>query len=571
MNQATFGPTLKGVAAIKNQGPKNWILEQFSLPVTQYTVGLDFVHVLEGNCDRGVFDYHIIAANCQRDNFYSDPIIWEFNRQAIYAPDQLRGRIAFAMSEILVGQGEGSTPTYGMRLHQQNFRNQAFGNFYDMLRAFALSPMTGDFINNVNNEGKAPNQNFGREFLQLFSVGPCLLNQDGTQVNGRCMPTYTETIALNHAYSLSGMTYPKGGYSRFTNPSPDAWNPTFFGGPMVFVAAKHESPAAIAAGTVRELLSGVKITASKDGPAAFEAVMNGVKLHPNVAPFICKQLIQRLVTSNPRPEYVARVAAAFTSGQYGDIGTGLKGDLKATIAAILLDTEARDLTKAAHVNYGKLKEPIIYMASLFRALEGSTTDGRQSGRQRIGDQLGQLPFFSATVFNFFHPDNPLPGRNPNALYGPEFEILGSNELVARANFDNELLFRGYNFGIGIRPKCEIHIYPDKDTGICPSAPDGLPRLDSPWDIITHLEYKSLTAIAQDASVLVRTMNTVFAADNIPEAELLMMIDAVGKWTLSSNTADNGKLVNIFKTDYLTERVKLAMYLVRKSVFYQIQR
>lgn len=570
MHQATFGPTLTGIADIQQLGARQWIMKQFSLAPTQYTVGSDFIDKVAGGCSGGSnFDEHFTADHCGRDNMTSDPLVWEFYRQAINADDQLRGRVALALSEILVGMGEDSNHTYGLRIHQQIFRDQAFGNYFDILRAFSLSPVTGDFINSVNNDGVDPNQNYGREFLQLFSVGPCLLNHDGSLQQNKCKQTYTEEIALNYAYAFSGMTYPAGGYSRYTVRNPNSWNNSYYGGPMIFIDAKHDDPAAIARGDKRLLVSDTTIPASRNAKQAFDAALQAVQIHPNVSPFISKQLIQRLVTSNPKPAYVSRVADAFDSGKFGDIGAGKRGDMKAVIAAILLDPEARDAANAATPSFGKLKEPIIYMTSLFRALSGSVTDGRQMGRHSVGEDLGQLVFDSPTVFNFFKPDAPLPGSNPNNLVGPEFEINGSNELIARANFDNYLIFSQYNEGEGILPNCDTGL--KRKDGNCPPAADGQPRYNSPWDLGTRLEYKSLVTQAADANSLVRWMNAAFAAGSLPEADIKTIVDAISKWTPASDTANNGKLVKTYKSDYLTERVKLALYLIRKSGYYQIQR
>ncbi|MFZ6642361.1 DUF1800 family protein [Undibacterium sp. TC4M20W] len=570
MHQATFGPTLKGLAEIQQSGARQWIINQFGKTPTQYTVGNEFIDKVSGGCAGGSnFDEHFTADHCGRDNMTSDPLVWEFYRQAINADDQLRGRVALALSEILVGMGEDSDHTYGMRIHQQIFRDQAFGNYFDILRSFSLSPVTGDFINSVNNDGVDPNQNYGREFLQLFSVGPCLLNHDGSLQQNKCKPTYTEEIALNYAYAFSGLTYPAGGYSRYTTRNPNSWNNSYYAGPMVLIDAKHDDPAAISRGDKRLLLSDVTIPASRNAKQAFDAALQAVQAHPNVSPFISKLLIQRLVTSNPKPAYVSRVADAFDSGKFGDIGAGKRGDMKAVIAAILLDPEARDSASAADPAFGKLKEPIVYMSSLFRALEGSVTDGRQMGRHSAGEDLGQLVFDSPTVFNFFKPDASLPGANLNKLVGPEFEINGANELFARANFDNYLVFDQYNEGTGILPDCDTGL--KRSNGKCPLAADGQQRYNSPWDLGTRLEYKSLVAQAADANSLVRWMNAAFAAGGLPEADIKTIVDAISKWTPASDTANNGKLVKTYKSDYLTERVKLALYLIRKSGYYQIQR
>jgi uncharacterized protein (DUF1800 family) len=288
----------------------------------------------------------------------------------------------------------------------------------------------GNYLDMVNNDkpgnGVDPNENYAREVLQLFSIGLEELNQDGTlQVDGsgNPVPTYDQDTIEGFAHTFTGWTYPTkpGATARFRNPE-------YYGGPMIPFDSHHDT------GT-KQLLNGVTLPAGGTTQADLIAALQNIFNHPNVAPFISRQLIQRLVTSNPSPEYVGRVAAVFN-----DNGTGVRGDLKAVVQAILLDSEARrgdDPTQAQPTD-GHLKEPTLFITNLLRAMNG-VSDG--AGLADRASDMKQPPFFSPTVFNFYHPDHVIEGTT---LFGPEFEIFNTSTAISRINMVNTLVYNQLN-------------------------------------------------------------------------------------------------------------------------------
>lgn len=470
--------------------------------VDQYTGTGDF-------CDgRGV--------NCWRDWSSSQPLVWDFYRNAVTQPDQLRQRAAFALQQIVVISNLEVFGTYGFRVYYNNLLDNAFGNYRQVLKKVALSPVMGSFLNNVNNDKSAPNENFARELLQLFSIGTCELNNDGSLKGGACSATYTNDVVRSYAYALTGWTYPAGGATPW-GCWPTGANCRYYAGDMIPVTTFHDM-------AQRPLLGGVTVAAGSAAPGALEAVLDSLMAHPNMAPFIGKQMIQHLVSSNPSAAYVSRVATAFNSGKYLSFGTGQKGDLAATVAAVLLDAEARGDTAARTA--GKLREPAQMFAGVLRALNGKT-DGDALGWW-WGDNLRQHVFRPPSVFNFYQPDYPVPGTG---LVGPVFGIHGANSALQRLNYLTYVL--------------------DWD-GSAPSA-------DVPNAIGTKVDLSAFTADAADASKLVDRLSMLALGQLLPSTPRDKVISAVAWWT-SSNSSN-----------WQLNRVRAAAYLVFASPNYQVQR
>ena len=247
---------------------------------------------------------------------------------AVSREDQLRQRVAFALSQILVASSNKVNDTTGMTMWQNMFLKDAFGNFYDLLKDVTLSPVMGNYLDMVNNDkpnpatGTSANENYAREVLQLFSIGLEQLNPDGTmQLDGsnNPIPTYSLDTVTNFARVFTGWTYPGGSFG----------GPPKYSGPMIPVDSHHDTGS-------KTLLNGFVVPAGGTTQADMDLALQNIFNHPNVGPFICKQLIQHLVTSNPSPEYVGRVVAVFNNN-----GANVRGDLKAVVTAILLDSEAR--------------------------------------------------------------------------------------------------------------------------------------------------------------------------------------------------------------------------------------
>lgn len=423
--QATFGPTPATVERIVSMGAAAWVDEQLSMPATRYT---DYPWVPANRADTCVDDRtQPVRADsfCARDNYSLFPLQVEFFRNAIAQPDQLRARVAFALSQIMVTSGIDQNRNYAMQRYQQIFVERGLGNFYDLLLAVSLSPVMGDYLDMANNNkanpatGTEPNENYAREIMQLFSVGTFMLNPDGTPLldaAGKRIATYDQEEIEGFAHVFTGWTYPPVAGTQSRNN-----NPRNYLGNMVPVTAQHDF------GT-KTLLRGVTAPANLTPQQDLEFAHQNIFTHPNVGPFIGKQLIQKLVTSEPTPGYVARVTAVFDNN-----GVGQRGDLKAVVRAILLDPEARGARKIDPA-YGKLVEPVLYMTHVARAF-GARSDGVVFRLQ--SNQLGQFVFYPPSVFNFYPPDFVVPNTQ---LLGPEFGVQTTTTAINRANFANSLLF-----------------------------------------------------------------------------------------------------------------------------------
>lgn len=419
--QGSFGPSEALIADIQAKGAEYWVREQMTLSgnLSIYTSG--------GQADvhqwTGAGEYcKDTMPNCWLNNFSAYPLLTDFYHNAVEKPDQLRQRVAFAFQQLVVVSDHEVQGTYGHRRYQNMLLQHAFGNYEDIIYGVIASPVMGDFLNNANNDKASPNENFARELMQLFTIGLCELNQDGTLKGGVCTPTYDNETVRHYAYALTGWTYPDGG--RNSNGCwPKGLNCRFYDGEMKAVDAYHDKEA-------RTLLTGITVEANSTAESARQSVINSLINHPNIAPFVARHLIQHLVMSNPKKEYVARVAQAFALGKYKGFGTGKRGDLSATVAAVLLDIEARRST--VERRDGQLRQPALMMAGVTRALRG-TSDGRHFNWW--GDLMSQKVFSSPSVFNFFAPDYPVPGSALN-LVGPAFGINNASTSINRINFLN---------------------------------------------------------------------------------------------------------------------------------------
>jgi uncharacterized protein (DUF1800 family) len=400
LEQSTWGVNPSSLSHLQAVGVQAFLNEQFAAPVSTY------------------------AAPASTDDMTF--VQKRFFNSALTGQDQLRQRVAWGLSQIMVASGVKVNNPSAFVLWQNMFLNDAFGNFSTLLTDVTLSPTMGNYLDMVNNDkpnnGVDPNENYAREVLQLFSIGLKQLNPDGTvQLDGsnNPIPTYTQDTIGGFAHTFTGWTYPTkpGATAQFRNPE-------YYGGPMIPFDSHHDT------GT-KLLLNGVTLPAGGTTQADLTAALQNIFNHPNVGPFISKQLIERLVTSNPSPEYVGRVAAVFA-----DNGSGVRGNLKAVVTAILLDPEARrgDDATQAQPNDGKLKEPVLFITNLLRAMNGVSDGATLSDR---ASDMKQPPFFSPTVFNFYHPDHVIQG---STLIGPEFEIFNTSTTIARINLVNTLVY-----------------------------------------------------------------------------------------------------------------------------------
>jgi uncharacterized protein (DUF1800 family) len=357
------------------------------------------------------------------------PLQVKFFLNAQYGDDQLRQRVAFALHQIFVVSGVAIQQPSSVAPYLNIFARGAFGNYRQLLNDVTLNPAMGAYLDMANNDkrsgGASPNENYAREILQLFSIGLYKLNQDGTlqlDGQGQPIPTYDQNTIIGFAKIFTGWTYA---------PLPGAtseWvNPENYQAPMIAFQNHHDVSA-------KPLLNGVTSTANQTAKKDLAFALDNIFNHPNVAPFICKQLIQNLVTGNPTPGYVSRVSAVFNNN-----GAGVRGDLRAVVSAILQDQEARcdDVATCASttdVNYGHLRSPVLYITNLLRAFNASSDGIGLSDRAR---NMGQEPFNPPTVFSYYRPNYVIPGTT---LLGPEFTIQSSSAAINRANFSNTIVF-----------------------------------------------------------------------------------------------------------------------------------
>jgi hypothetical protein len=549
LKQATFGPSESLVTRTASQSVKDFLQEQFTLMPSTFTRGgSDAIHKWTNKtleyCDQ------FAAGTPERErcwgwNYSSQPVTGDFFTHAVAGGDQLRQRVAFALSQILVVSDWQTEGTYGMREYQQTLRNMAFGNYRDLLKEVTLSPVMGEYLSNVNNDKSAPNENYARELLQLFSIGVCALNTDGTLKGGKCEATYDNKVVREYAYALTGWTYPKGGANAYCNkngaPGTLCWddtNPTYLKGKMVSLAARHDA-------TARTLLGTSTLPASRTPEQALETVLDSLMAHPNVAPFVSKQLIQFLVTSNPTPAYVARVSAAFNAGASNGFGTGRKGDLMVTVAAVLMDSEARDPAVIAQPNFGKLQEPVLYITNVLRAFNGTSDGFAFSADWMFGGAMGQTPFQAPSVFNFYPPDYPLPGK-PD-LVGPQFGIESVRATFERMNFANTVV---------MFPEWADWILKPRDAAEW-STPKG-----------TSLNLSAFEADATTPATLVNRLADLLTEGRLPQAERDQIVTAMNAWQASDDT---WLAQQTPATNHKQKRVRTAAYLILSSQHSMVQR
>jgi hypothetical protein len=417
LNQAAFGPDPATVSHVASVGLRGYIDEQFAAPISPYP-------------DPGTTGFGLGQVQAR---FFSN---------AVAGQDQLRQRVAFALGEIFVVSAiTENTPTE-LVPYLQILQKDAFANFRTVMEDVTLSPTMGEYLDMRNNDKANPatdteaNENYARELMQLFTIGLFQLNQDGSlqlDGSGNPIPTYDQTTIQNFAKVYTGWTYP-------TKPGAtlQKHNPAYYIGPMVAYEPNHDT-------TSKTLLNGLVLPAGQTAETDLKAALDDIFNHPNVGPFVGKQLIQHLVTSNPSPQYVSRVAAVFN-----DNGSGVRGDMAAVVRAILLDSEARAGDNGPQPvppdTSGHLREPVFVVASILRGLGAAVND--TNNLTGLATNLGQQLFYPPSVFNYFAPSYLIPAEfTPNlTLTGPEFQLHSPSSAVARYNLVNSIVYG--NLGAG---------------------------------------------------------------------------------------------------------------------------
>ncbi|MCC6341612.1 MAG: DUF1800 domain-containing protein [Bryobacterales bacterium] len=406
LDQATWGPTPESISELTRVGIPDWLGAQFAAEPS------------------GLPDQPLLNAAGNR-NTDLGPVQAAFFENTVKGRDQLRQRVAFILSQIWVVSQITVRPAYAFPPYWRIFEEHAFGNYRDIIKAVTLNPAMGTYLNMANNRkanparGTAANENYARELMQLFTLGLVELNPDGSPVldgNHEPIPTYNQAVVTNLANALTGWTYPAAPETVSR-----ASNPPYYFGEMIAVESQHDV-------TSKTIFNNITIPAGQTAQQDLESVLDALMAHPSLAPFVSKQLIQHLVTSNPSPAYVERVSQVFTSTQ---------GDMKSVLIAILTDPEAREGdSPEADVNtaFGHLREPILLMANLARGL--NATIGPENRLNRSSAALGQNLFNAPSVFSYFSPLSRISG----GLLGPEFQIHSTQTAAGRANLVNTALY-----------------------------------------------------------------------------------------------------------------------------------
>ncbi len=434
-DSATFGLPYADIEALATSGTDDWLDAQFQAPVTLHR---PLVESLVARRDTGEFD-------AVEDDI---ELLISFRRYAWWhhtmtAEDQLRQRTAYALSQIFVVSDNVDTlilDPVALSDYYDVLLANAFGNFRDLLRSVSLHPAMGTYLSHVNNRRSDPvanifpDENYAREIMQLFSIGLFELAVDGTQLvdgNGEPIPTYGNEEIREFAKIFTGLSY-GGAQAFFGNRMPN------FGEPMEMFDAFHEPGE-------KRLLNDAVVPAGQTGEQDIDAGIDNLFNHPNVGPFIGKQLIQRLVTSNPSPAYVARVA-----GVFNDNGAGVRGDMQAVVRAVLVDPEALTAPDPQR-DFGKLREPVLRYVALLRQLEAESSDGFFfNAGFFLQELIAQHPLAAPSVFNFYLPAHTPAGEFADAdMVAPEFQITTTTTIAGATNLVD--LVVNADFGMDAEP------------------------------------------------------------------------------------------------------------------------
>lgn len=512
LGRATFGPNMAAIDALAASDSDAWFKAQFSKPQTLHRKYIDA-------------KYPTAPGKAVPTDFYES-----FWQQAVRGDDQLRQRVAFALSEIFVvsTQNEAVWPlTRGVASYYDTLGQHAFGNFRTLLQAVATHPMMGLYLSHLRNQKESatrtPDENFAREVMQLFTIGLYQLNGDGSLKlsGGKPIDTYTRDDVSGLAKVFTGWSWagPDQGANRFNGgvADPDRdWKP------MQNYAAFHS--------TSEKRFLGVSTAGTAGGEADMALALDTLFNHPNAGPFFGRQLIQRLVTSNPSPAYVGRVAAAFA-----DNGSGVRGDMQAVIRAVLLDREAL-APAGTSLRTGKLREPLVRLANWMRAFDAKDA-ALQYRIYYLSDPLaglGQSPMNAPSVFNYFRPSYVPPNSAlaTAGLVAPEMQITSEPSVTGYLNFMQDAISAGV-------------------------AEERAVRAD----------YTPELALADQSGALLDRINLLLLGGNMSSRLRGQILAAVDSIPIPAATAGNAAQVNTMKT----YRVHLAILLAMASPEYLVQK
>ena len=502
LSQATLGASWDEIHRTADMGYEVWLEEQFNRPVGHHQPYLDRLATQLAQADPAL-ELEVEAEHRR----------WSWWQQVMQGPDPLRQRVALALSEHFVVSDEMSqirdTPQ-GLANYYDMLLGHAFGNYRDLLMDVTLHPIMGIYLSHLGNQrsssGRFPDENYAREIMQLFSIGLFLLEPDGSPVvdgSGAPIPTYDNDDITEFAKIFTGLSYDsperdfRGGQPVWTRP-------------MRMYDEYHEPGP-------KYLLRGTFVPAGQTGMQDLDDAIDNLFLHPNVGPFVARRLIQRLVMSNPSPEYVERVANVFD-----DNGDGVRGDMKSIISAVLLDSQAREYPHIGRIEHGMLRESFLRRVHLARAFEASNLNfDYPISDSRASRDFGQRPLSSPTVFNFFLPDHQPTGEIADAnLFAPEFQIITAVTAISSAN--------------------QLR-----------SQVDGVMNGNSNDLFEVRLNLTDEIAIAPDVRALIDRLDLLLMYGNMSQAMRQILIDAASR------------------IDDLEDRVKMTIFLISISPEYTV--
>jgi uncharacterized protein (DUF1800 family) len=475
LTQATFGiQSTAQVASLAQTGYAAWLDAQLTKPQSSV---VQYLRDVEARGER-VEEQHPYEG------------VWQ---QLLFGDDQLRARVTFALSQIMVVSNIAPDQNHwALASWWDMLGRNAFGTYRQLLEEVTLHPAMGYYLNMMGNQKedpsikRSPNENYAREVLQLFSIGLNELNADGTvkrDASGQPIPTYDQKTVEAFAKVFTGWNH--GGNDTTKSE-------TFFSAKESWMQPMQAWPAHHSPGE-KVLFGGLKIPTAQTPEQDLKMALDAIANHPNVGPFIGRRLIQAMVTSNPSPAYVGRVTAVFNNN-----GAGGRGDMKAVIRAVLLDPEARtvpsDVTK-----YGKLREPVLRFTQLMRATGARADNGRNSvwWLDSADDALGQSPLLSPSVFNFFSPNFTRAGAIAQAgIVAPEFQITTETQVVGSTNFLHSAVFNG---GFGYRDEGRL-----------------------------NMDFAQFAPLQNDPAALVETLAQLFTNGQISDSTRAIITAAVSK-------------------------------------------
>jgi len=537
LGQASMGATESDIASVTQSGTAAWIEAQFGQPQVSHKTAMDTrqaqrAAAMEGDADQNDF-------------------LESWWQQAVTGPDQLRQRVAFALSQIFViSFNDGNVSNYprGVASYYDMLGKNAFGNFRELLQDVSLHPMMGLYLSHRGNQKetatRVPDENYAREVMQLFSIGLYELNPDGTQRLAGRAPIESYTTA-----DVQGLAKVFTGFSWYAGPNTtDRTSSRFFGGnanadrdwqPMQAYnkyAANtdfHSASEKVFLGTTIAA-QGSSPNAEGDLAIALDRLFN----HANTGPFICKQLIQRMVTSNPSPAYVSRCANAFAG-----TGNSSRGDMKAVIRAVLLDAEARSFDPA-NLSAGKLREPVLRLSQWMRAFKATSVDtnGRFRGIGITDDpatNLGQTPMRSPSVFNFYRPGYAPPNTSiaTAGLVAPELQLAHEVSVAGYLNTMRNWVPINTSTGRYVRQN-----------------------------------YAAEQALAETPAALVDRIGLLLTAGQMSDATKTLITSAVSSRAIPAPVSSNGTVTNQTAIDNArNDRVYIAVYLALASPDFLIQK